>query len=313
LLTRDRVRLHNLVFDPSDPSVVYGEGSYLWKSTDGGETWEQITDDHWLNRLVQPLGGDVLYAFHGGEPGIFASRDHGKSWTRARGAGLPRHIEASGLAFEPPASLYLCEKRLGLFRSADGGESWAKIRGDPCNLLVASRRGESTILYVCVEVEVEGKYGYAIEKTSDSGVHWTRLAAFKENRASRDFVLDPVTGAPLLASSYEAVLSSQDGGRNWRPLDWGIFLDPDDQQAKGPNGFTVDPHGSRVFYAWNRELGVAKSADGGATWTWLGLYDSDLARIVVDPTDSRRIYALRNAWTKNGGILESYDGGQSWK
>lgn len=63
--------------------------------------------------------------------------------------------------------------------------------------------------------------------------------------------------------------------------------------------------------------GVYKSADGGRTWTNMGLRDSkQIARIIVDPVDYDVVYvaALGNLWGAGGerGLYKTSDGGLTW-
>jgi photosystem II stability/assembly factor-like uncharacterized protein len=87
----DRV-VTRLVFDPSDASVVYATfGGFaadnLWRSGDGGLTWQRITGTAPFALPTAPVYGmtvhpddpDVLYAAT--EVGVFASDDGGAHWT----------------------------------------------------------------------------------------------------------------------------------------------------------------------------------------------------------------------------------------
>ena len=97
----------DLVLDPTNPRILYastwrirrtpyslesgGEGSGLWKSTDGGDTWTELTGNEGLPD--GPLGiigvsvsagdPDNLYAMvEAEEGGLFRSRDAGETWVR---------------------------------------------------------------------------------------------------------------------------------------------------------------------------------------------------------------------------------------
>jgi len=64
--------------------------------------------------------------------------------------------------------------------------------------------------------------------------------------------------------------------------------------------------------------GMYKSTDGGATWTHIGLRDSQqIGRILVDPQDPDRVFvaALGHPYGPNEerGVYRSLDGGASWK
>jgi photosystem II stability/assembly factor-like uncharacterized protein len=77
---------------------------------------------------------------------------------------------------------------------------------------------------------------------------------------------------------------------------------------------TGEPNG-RNSSSWGD--GVYKSTDGGATWTNMGLRDSqDISRIVIDPADSNTVYvaALGHLWgaNKERGVFKTADGGKTW-
>src|SRR6266478_4561617 len=64
--------------------------------------------------------------------------------------------------------------------------------------------------------------------------------------------------------------------------------------------------------------GMYRSADGGKTWTHLGLEDTrQIARILVDPRDPQKVFvaALGHAYGPNAerGVFYSKDGGKKWK
>jgi MYXO-CTERM domain-containing protein len=90
----------DVVIDPNDPNVVYAafsgfdsatpeEPGHVFRSTDGGEHWEQraFPADVPVDSLVaHPVGSDLLYA--GTDLGALISIDAGKSW-QVLGQGLP--------------------------------------------------------------------------------------------------------------------------------------------------------------------------------------------------------------------------------
>ena len=64
--------------------------------------------------------------------------------------------------------------------------------------------------------------------------------------------------------------------------------------------------------------GMYRSADGGKTWTHIGLADSrQIARILIDPRDPQKVFvaALGHAYGPNAerGVFYSKDGGKKWK
>lgn len=97
----------DLTFDPTNPRILYastwsirrtpyslesgGEGSDLWKSTDGGENWEKLSDKKGMAKgtlgiigvTVSPVNPERVWAIvEAEEGGIFRSDDAGETWNR---------------------------------------------------------------------------------------------------------------------------------------------------------------------------------------------------------------------------------------
>jgi len=150
-----------ITLDPRDSDVVYvaaqgplfaaGGQRGLFKTTDGGETWEnilQISDDTGVNEVVlDPDNPDVVFATTyqrrrrvgqliggGPESGIYKSTDAGATWSELTN-GLPdtdmgRIAMAVDDRVSPWALLALIPAQddlSGLYRSTDQGESWERI------------------------------------------------------------------------------------------------------------------------------------------------------------------------------------------
>jgi photosystem II stability/assembly factor-like uncharacterized protein len=108
LFVNNQTGCSDLVMEPGNPSVFYagtwrlirtpyslesgGEGSALWKSTDGGETWTNISTKKGLPKnawgivgvAVAPSNTDKVYAIiENKDGGLFMSADGGETWTLA--------------------------------------------------------------------------------------------------------------------------------------------------------------------------------------------------------------------------------------
>jgi photosystem II stability/assembly factor-like uncharacterized protein len=155
-------RVIEFAFDSGDPDLVYAAtaGTGLWKSTDGGTSWESCPFPGFQtieSVAVHPSISGLVYAVdtHLVERiGLYRSEDAGATWEE-----MPYVPELPGinygyrLLFVPsqPATLYTgCEGDIsGLCRSADGGYTWEFLEGSPRVIVLAEGSdGERVVIYV---------------------------------------------------------------------------------------------------------------------------------------------------------------------
>lgn len=130
-----------------------------------------------------------------------------------------------------------------------------------------------------------------------------------------------VPGLVYVATAAGGVFRSLDGGTSFTP----IF---DAQPSLSIGDIALDPRDPNVVWVGTGESnsagdtypgsGVYVSRDRGATWTSMGLVDTQqIGRVVVDPTSSDTIWvaALGNMRTAdaNRGVYRSTNGGRSWE
>lgn len=152
--------LSKIIVHPSNSDIIWvasqgplwskGGERGVYKSTDGGETWNRtLGDDEWIGAtdlLIDPRNPDVLYAatwqrhrtvagYLGGGPGtaIYKSLDGGESWIKLTN-GLPTsNMGKIGLAISPQkpdviyAAIELDRRTGGVYRSENKGASWTKM------------------------------------------------------------------------------------------------------------------------------------------------------------------------------------------
>jgi photosystem II stability/assembly factor-like uncharacterized protein len=125
---------------------------------------------------------------------------------------------------------------------------------------------------------------------------------------------------------YVAVAS----GGVWKTTTAGVSFEPifDGEGSYSIGTITVDPNDPLVIWVGSGENnsqrsvgygdGVYKSVDGGASWTNVGLKNSEhIGKILVDPRDSRTVYVAAQGplWNAGGdrGLYKTTDGGKTWK
>ncbi len=180
---------------------------------------------------------------------------------------------------------------------------------------------------------------------------WTLLGGLKADaqKASPTVKIDPETisglgarniGSAAMSGRVAAIDAVYEGNRLtvyvgaasggvWKSVNGGTTFKPvfDKQPVQSIGAVTIDPTNPKVIWAgsgesWTRNSvsygdGIYKSTDGGENWTNVGLKESErIAKILVDPTDSKVVYAAvpGKLWSDSDerGVYKTTDGGQSW-
>jgi len=151
-----------IIFSYVDPNVLYTSSQRVWKTTNGGDTWEAISGDlsrhdpktmgdsggpitHDMNSpeiygtvfSLAPGKKDLNVIWAGSDDGlVHVTRDHGKSWLNVTPPDMPdfgRVSQLDGSSFDN-GTVYMAVKKMLLgdrspyiFRSRDYGKTWTKI------------------------------------------------------------------------------------------------------------------------------------------------------------------------------------------
>jgi photosystem II stability/assembly factor-like uncharacterized protein len=124
-----------------------------------------------------------------------------------------------------------------------------------------------------------------------------------------------------VATASGGVWKTGNEGTTWTPIFENmvtaaigdIALAPSDQ-----NIVWVGTGEHNIFRSSQAGVGVFKSADGGKTWTHMGLADTNtISRILVHPANPDVVYVAAGGheWTKNAdrGVYKTVDGGKTWE
>ncbi len=182
----------------------------------------------------------------------------------------------------------------------------------PCALALTAVAGASAAPPGIAEPSSPGLYGE---------LKWRVIGP---TRGGRTHAVAGVPGQPhvfYVGATDGGVWRSDDAGRTWQPI-----FDGEPTQSIGV--IAVAPSDPRVIYVASGEglrrpdlsvgNGIYRSADGGGSWTHVGLTDGpQIADLAVDPRDPQRLFAavLGHPYGPNPerGIYRSADGGASWE
>jgi len=167
LFRSDKAGACDLIIDPTNPNVIYagfwevyrkpwtlesgGPGSGIFKSTDGGDTWTEITRNPGLPKgmigivgiTVSPANSDRLWAIVEAEDGgVFRSDNGGKNWTKTNEQRNLRQRAwyYSRIYADPKSADTVYVLNTGFYRSNDGGRTFSGIgvpHGDNHDLWIA--------------------------------------------------------------------------------------------------------------------------------------------------------------------------------
>ncbi len=193
LFVNERAGAVDLIIDPSNARILYattwrvhrnpyemssgGEGSALWKSKDGGDTWDNISAAQGLPNgiwgisgiTVSPVNSSRLWAIiEHEEGGIFRSHDAGKTWekTNSDRALRQRAWYYSRIYADPRSEEIVYVVNVAYHKSKDGGRTFSSYyapHGDHHDLWIDPDQADRMII---------GDDGGA-QVTFDGGENWS--------------------------------------------------------------------------------------------------------------------------------------------
>jgi photosystem II stability/assembly factor-like uncharacterized protein len=298
-------------------NVSHGDGVY--KSTDGGKTWNHFGLAHTRNMAkvrVHPQNPDLVYVAalghaHGpnSERGLYRSGGGGKSWEqilfRSDKAGAsdlamdpnnPRILYASFWeAQRKPYTLISGGEGCGIFKSIDGGDSWTEITrkpGLPQGMLgkigLAVSPAKENRVWALIDAE-DG----ALFRSDDGGENWERLSEDRNLRARpwyyQHIIADPLDAETLWALNVQA-WKSVDGGRTFSE----VYIPHGDH-----HDLWIDPGNPQRMIEGN-DGGACVSFNGGVSWS--SIYNQPTGEFYHVTTDNQVPYRVYGAQQDNTTI-----------
>jgi photosystem II stability/assembly factor-like uncharacterized protein len=270
----------DLAFDPTDPRTVYavlwqaqqgpwengafsGPNSGLYKSTDGGDHWKQLTGG--LPTFAQGLGRIGIGVAPSDGNRLYALVEAGGGGGRARGGA------GAGAG--------------GLYRSDDAGTTWTRINSE--NRIYG--RGSD---FACVRVDPKNKDVIYVTNTStyrsdNAGVSFTAIKGAPGGDDYHTVWINPKNPDIILLALDQGATISVNHGRTWSS--W--YNQPTAQFYH----VSTDNQVPYWVYGGQQESGSAGVAsrgnDGEITFRdWHPVGAAEYAYVAPDPLNSRYVY-----------------------
>ncbi|MDH3223822.1 MAG: glycosyl hydrolase [Gemmatimonadota bacterium] len=332
----DDTGVTDLEFDPSDPGTVYaaayqrrrhiwglmsgGQSSGIYKSTDGGRTWREVTTGlpsgpmGKIGLAVTPADPDLVYATIEApqeDRGFYRSRDKGESWTKRNtyisgGTGPHYYQEIEASPTEPDLVI-----QMDVFFqiTRDGGATFDNLGTG------REKHSDNHALWIDPDNTLHMLAGTdaGLYETFDRGATWRH---FPNMPISQFYKVAVSNNEPF----YEILGGAQDLGTLWGPArtmsvegvrneDWYFPMGADGY------GVQIDPTDPDILYLMTQQGNLYRTdrrseesiqiqpqpapGDPPERWNW----DSP---VMISPHDSDRLYfASQRLW-------RSDDRGDSW-
>ncbi len=341
-----------IAIDPSNPNVVYAgtgeaidgfnmnlyDGRGLFKSTNAGATWTQITNGFGLTThfgaiAVCPTNPNIVlaclasgYSLIGSlsNEGIWRSTDAGVTWTRVVNVG-----NAFDVVFHPtiPFRVFAAAGGGAVYRSDDFGATWSLSNtGIPVQtgrIQIAIAPSAPDIMYAYSFYNGSQTRAY---KSTNGGSNWFQISPGVQLGGTYDgsswvdqgwydacIAVNPTNPDHVFLGNCE--LHQTTNGQDFAPVrnPSGPFSGTtawDSPMHTDYHRIVFAPSNNSIVYVGS-DGGLFRSTNGGATWASRnsGISSAQFYRITSHPTDRNRVFGGAQ---DNGNFMSTNSGASAW-
>ncbi|MEZ4874633.1 MAG: T9SS type A sorting domain-containing protein [Flavobacteriaceae bacterium] len=340
LFVSDSTGIIDMAIHPTNGNIVYaaswerirrpqyrqygGETSRIYRSTDGGENWTELTnglpslasEKGRISIAISQSNPNVLYARYadrnGSIQGVYRTANGGDSWTAVNSAALTNvgfHWWFRGIVIDPEDENILYNVDFEVQKSTDGGNTWS-------GAFVNAHVDQHALAFnASVPGEVLMGSDGGLFKSSDSGDSWFKYENLPITQFYRMYVDSNNENKIYGGAQDNSTSRTQTGSAG----DWQIIY--------GGDGFQplADPANTNTIYAQYQYGSIGKSINNGGSFTnaTTGISNGDRKNwdtpLVFDPNNSQilytgtqRVYKTTNGagnWTAISSDLTNGPGG----
>jgi len=327
-----------------DPLTYYmgTTGGGLWKTTNAGQHWKNISDGYFKRGSVGAIAvsssdPNIVYCGMGEHAprgvmtsygdGVYKSNDAGKTWNHV---DLKATQQIARIVIHPknPNIVYVAAQGAlhgdsedrGIYKSVDGGKTWEKV------LYVNDRTGCSElsmdannplVLYAAMWEHqrlpwqvISGGEGSGLYKSVDGGETWAKIhKGLPEEKGKMAIAVCPSNSDKVYAliesdSNQEkgGLFVSNNAGESWSRIS------KDHRLIKRAWYYTevfTDPENENMVYVLSAP--ALRSIDGGKTWERLSGTHGDYHDLWINPKNPSNMVIAND-----GGAAITFDRGKTW-
>ncbi len=279
---------------------LYSGGGGVYRSDDGGRTWNIIGLAHETVRALAQSPNNPKLFLAGSLTGVYRSTDEGASWERITPAGHQDLRNFDSVAFDPKDdnTIYAGTYHLP-WKTSNGGKDWFPV--------VKGMIDDSDVMSIIVDPanpdNVHATACSGIYHSTNAGTQWVKYqgipSVFRRTQLIR---MDPTNESVFYAGTTSGLWKTVNDKdfKRVSPGDWII------------NALIIDPKNTQKLIIGTERQGVQISTDGGNTFTAAntGFQHQHISDVAMDREHPER--ALVVLTFDNDAFLATKDGGSSW-
>ena len=302
--------------DPVNPDIAYVIGFDLYKTSNGGNSWSNISsnsvhvDQHEI--FIHPENNSLLFLANDG--GFYKSMNGGNSWTWINNIPMTQFYTCE-IDEQFPERLYGGTQDNGTNRTMAGAvDNWEFIYGGDGFYVLVNPENNN---YIFVE------YQYGNLARSINGGNFFSSAMTGINTSDRmnwntPVVFDPTDPAILYYGSHR-LYKSTNNASSWSPISTDLTNGPGINLTFGTiTTISVSPLNPELIYVGTDDGNVWVSAPNGMGWEHLsaGLPNLWVTRVVSDPVEENKVYVTFSGYRWDEflpHVFRSEDKGANWE
>ena len=294
---------------PSDPTTVYFGGRSIFRSGNGGQSWEDLAFTGDLH-AIEFDPSDPSHVVFGSDPGINENASGAIPWPSKN--GNLSITQFGSIALRPNDDDYVLggAQDIGaLVRTSTN--VWRDLHGSDGGTVLLDPASPTTLYH--------SDYDVSFYRSDDGGSVWQRRETGL-NKTDRSLFNPPAATDPansqIIYLGTSRLYKTSNRGDAWTPISTDLTKGSDyipGVAFHAISAIAVAPSSSSILYVGTSDGNLQVSRDGGVIFvnSNAGLPTRYISRIIIDPSNAQIAYVAISGFG-SGHIFKTANGGASW-